>query len=309
MTNVPSVKLTSGHTFPLIGFGTFGGVDAPHQVYEATKAALKAGYRHIDTAYVYQTEGSVGKAIKESGIPREEIFVTTKLTESHHHPDHVQTALEHSLKNLGLDYVDLYLIHWPFATEFDGFEYKGFKKTKRVDVPIIDTWRAMEKLVDAGLARSIGVSNFTIPILDDLLSQATIPPAVNQVELHPYLAQVDLVEYSKKKGIVLTAYAPLGNPGMPGKFGEKIDLLKEPLILKLAEKYNKQPGQVLLNWGVNRGYAVIPKSSNEERIKANLVYFKIDQEDIDAIIDLERDQTIRAFNPAKIMGPEFKLFD
>jgi diketogulonate reductase-like aldo/keto reductase len=146
------------------------------------------------------------------------------LTESHHHPDHVQTALEHSLKNLGLDYVDLYLVHWPFATEFDGFEYKGFKKTVRVDIPIIDTWRAMEKLVDAGLARSIGVSNFTIPILDDLLSQATIPPAVNQVELRkrtkscmagrsltyhslsvdPYLAQVDLVEYSKKKGIVLT---------------------------------------------------------------------------------------------------------
>jgi diketogulonate reductase-like aldo/keto reductase len=129
-----------------------------------------------------QTEGSVGKAIKESGIPREEIFVTTKLTESHHHPDHVQTALEHSLKNLGLEYVDLYLIHWPFATEFDGFEFNGLK-SKRVNVPIIDTWRAMEGLVDAGLARSIGVSNFTIPLLDDLLSQATIPPAVNQVEL------------------------------------------------------------------------------------------------------------------------------
>ncbi|KAI8086006.1 NADP-dependent oxidoreductase domain-containing protein [Halteromyces radiatus] len=314
MANIPSVKLNSGYSFPLIGYGTFGGVDAPQQVYEGTKFALKAGYRHIDTAFVYRTEDAVGKAIKESGIPREDIFITTKLTESFHRPEHVQTALELSLKNLGTDYVDLYLIHWPFATEFRGFDFldkttrEERQKAHRIDVPIIDTWRAMEKLVEKGLVRSIGVSNFTIPLLEDLLSKATIPPAVNQVELHPYLAQSDLVEYSKEKGIVLTGYAPLGNPGMIGKFGAKIELLSQPLILKLAEKYKKEPGQVLLNFGLNRGYAVIPKSTNKSRIESNLVYFKMDQEDIDAIIDLDKEQTIRAFDPVTILGHEFKLF-
>ncbi|ORZ22535.1 NADP-dependent oxidoreductase domain-containing protein [Absidia repens] len=310
MSSIPSVKLNSGHSFPLIGLGTFGGVDAPHQVYEATKIALKAGYRHIDTAFVYQTEEAVGKAIKDSGIPREEIFVTTKLTESFHKPEHVQPAIELSLKNLGLDYVDLYLVHWPFATEFKGFKVSSHMTgpTTRVDVPIIDTWHAMEKLVDLGLAKSIGVSNFTIPLLDDILSKGKIAPAVNQVELHPYLAQEDLVQYSKQKGIILTAYAPLGNPGMAGKFGEKIDLLQDPVIIRLAEKYNKQPGQILLNWGLNRGYAVIPKSTNEERIKANLVYFKMDQEDIDDLVAFDKKQTIRAFNPVKILGPEYALF-
>ncbi|CEJ01897.1 hypothetical protein RMCBS344292_15918 [Rhizopus microsporus] len=277
MSDIPSVKLNSGYNFPLIGFGTFGGNDAPEQVYHASKIALKAGYKHFDTAYSYQTEDSLAKAIKESGIPREELFITTKLWQNFHEPQHVGPVFERSLKNLETDYVDLYLMHFPMSWKFTGYEYEDFKDLENpevTNVPIIDTWRAMEQLVKSGKARSIGVSNFTIPMLEELLSQCEIPPAVNQVELHPYLPQEDLVEYCKKKNIVLTAYSPLGNPGYRNNM---INIFDHPTVLKLAEKYNKTPVQVILNYGINRGYAVIPKynlvindigSSEEAPLKA-----------------------------------------
>ncbi|CAO3680619.1 hypothetical protein G6F70_006370 [Rhizopus microsporus] len=309
MSDIPSVKLNSGYNFPLIGFGTFGGNDAPEQVYHASKIALKAGYKHFDTAYSYQTEDSLAKAIKESGIPREELFITTKLWQNFHEPQHVGPVFERSLKNLETDYVDLYLMHFPMSWKFTGYEYEDFKDLENpevTNVPIIDTWRAMEQLVKSGKARSIGVSNFTIPMLEELLSQCEIPPAVNQVELHPYLPQEDLVEYCKKKNIVLTAYSPLGNPGYRNNM---INIFDHPTVLKLAEKYNKTPVQVILNYGINRGYAVIPKSTTETRIVANLTYFKMDPEDIEALTEIGRKNPQRTCRPQIIFGPNNNIFN
>ncbi|KAI8061021.1 NADP-dependent oxidoreductase domain-containing protein [Gongronella butleri] len=309
-SSVPSIKLNNGKVIPSIGLGAWGGRDAPAQVYEATKVALKAGYRHFDTAYSYGTEEAIGNAIRESDVAREDIFVTTKLSEPFHEPQHVAPVLEESLKNLQTDYVDLFLIHWPFATEFRGYKAE-FKTQGNVlkDVPVIDTWRAMEQLVRDGKVKSIGVSNFTIPLLEDLLAKCSIPPAVNQVELHPFLPQQDLVDYCKEKGIALTAYSPLGNPSMASMFfGQDINILEEPKIKELAKKYNVQPGQVVLNWGLNRGYAVIPKSTTPNRIRDNLVTFKMEKEDIDAITNISNGNPIRIVDPAKIFGPAFKVF-
>ncbi|KAI8371892.1 NADP-dependent oxidoreductase domain-containing protein [Blakeslea trispora] len=306
MSNVPTVKLNSGYDFPLIGYGTFGGHDSVDQVYKASKAALELGYRHFDTAYGYGTEHVLGKAIKESQIPREEIFVTTKLWNNFHEPQHVVPVCERSLKNLDVDYIDLYLMHWPLAWPFHGYEFEDLKDSDTViDVPIIDTWREMEKLVKSGKVRSIGVSNFTIPMLEDLLKQCEIPPAVNQIEIHPKLIQEEMLAYCKQKNIVLTAYSPLGNPGYRNNV---LKTVEEPLILDLAKKYNKSPQQILLNWGVNRGYAVIPKSVTPSRIEANLEYFKMDQKDIDAITALGHHDTLRTCDPKKIWGAGNAIF-
>ncbi|KAG1472493.1 hypothetical protein G6F56_001504 [Rhizopus delemar] len=309
MSSVPSTKLNSGYHLPLIGYGTFGGHDAPEQVYNAAKIALKKGYKHFDTAYSYQTENSLGNAVRESGVPREELFITTKLWQSFHEPQHVRPVLERSLEHLQMEYVDLYLMHWPFAWEFRGYEFADLKldgPPKIIDVPIIDTWREMEKLVKDGKTRSIGVSNFTIPMLQDLLSKCEIPPAVNQIELHPCLPQEDMLQFCKENNIILTAFSPLGNPGYRQN---AYNILDDPVVLKIAEKYNKTPVQVLLNYGVNRGYAVIPKSVTESRIEANLVYFEIDSEDVKALADIGKSHPLRTCQPEKIYGPDHNIFD
>ncbi|KAL0141284.1 NADP-dependent oxidoreductase domain-containing protein [Mucor lusitanicus] len=307
MSSTPVVKLNSGYNFPLIGLGTFGGHNAPTEVYKAVKVALEEGYRHIDTAYICElklhlqriktrlfaldnTEQAVGTAIKESNIKRQDLFITTKLWGNFHEPQHVGPVFERSLKNLKLDYVDLYLIHWPMSWKFDGYELCEWesKKSKPVThVPIIDTWRAMENLVKEGKARSIGVSNFTIPMLEDLLSKCEIPPATNQ-------------------NIVLTGYSPLGNPGyMPGA----VKTLDEPVVLDMSKKYGKTPVQVLLNWGINRGYCVIPKSITPSRIRDNLTFFQMEDKDIEAITALGREKPIRTWKPEECFGPENVIFD
>lgn len=308
-------KLNSGYEIPLIGYGTFGGNDAPEQVYNAAKAALDAGYRHFDTAYICkfkrvnkhvtwflmlffaldQTEEALGKAIKESTVPREELFITTKLWQNFHEPEHVRPVFERSLKLLQMDYVDMYMIHWPISWAFKSYEFSELKATKEMEptnVPIIDTWREMEKLVEDKKARSIGVSNFTIPMLEDLLSKCSIPPAVNQVEINNAFPQEELLAYCKSKNILLTAYSPLGNPGYRKSVRAT---LEDPVILDIAKKYNKTPGQVVLNWGVNRGYAVIPKSTTPSRIQQNLVYFKMDESDVEAITALGREHPYRSW--------------
>ncbi|ORX45463.1 Aldo/keto reductase [Hesseltinella vesiculosa] len=293
---VPAIKLNSGYDLPRFGFGTFGGLDAPEKVFSAVKVALETGVRSIDTAYVYQTEEAVGRAVKESGVPRNELFITTKLAPPFHEPEHVSKVFDLSLEQLDMDYVDMYLIHWPLPKKFSGYGMSGIKgrSAPRIDVPIIDTWREMEKLVKMGKARSIGVSNFTIPLLEDLLSKATIPPAVNQVELHPHLPQQELVDYCQEKGIALMAYCPLGNPTMSSRFGRPVNLLENEKVLNLAKKYNKTAGQVILNWGIHRGYAVIPKSTTPQRIIENSVMFEMDQEDVDDISSIGVDHPIRA---------------
>ncbi|KAI9492369.1 NADP-dependent oxidoreductase domain-containing protein [Zychaea mexicana] len=306
-----TVKLNSGYSLPLVGYGTFGGPDAPEQVYAGSKLALEAGYRHFDTAYLYRTEEALGKAIRESSVPREEIFVTTKLWQTFHEPQHVRPACERSLELLGLDYIDLYMLHWPMAWKFVSYEFDDLKKPdengdiSRIDVPIIETWRAMEELVKAGLVRSIGISNFTMPMLEELLKQCEIEPAVHQLEIHPSLPQEEMLKFCNKYNIVLTAYSPLANPGYSGM----PSMLSDPIVLRVAEKYGKTPVQVLLNWGVARGYAVIPKSVTPERIKANFEHFNMDKEDIEAILDIGRTNQYRSCSPLRDFGPSNNIFD
>ncbi|KAI7851599.1 NADP-dependent oxidoreductase domain-containing protein [Circinella umbellata] len=306
-----TVKLNNGHTFPLVGYGTFGGNDAATQVYHGTKFALEAGYRHIDTAYLYRTEEAVGKAVRESNVPREDIFVTTKLWQTFHEPEHVRPACERSLKLLGFDYIDLYMMHWPMSWKFRGYEFDQLKVPDEngdiptTNVPIIDTWRAMEGLVKAGLVKSIGVSNFSIAMLEELLKECEIKPAVNQLEIHPSLPQEEMLEYCNRQNIILTAYSPLANPGYSGV----PSMLSDPTVLKIAEKYKKTPVQVLLNWGVSRGYAVIPKSVTPDRIKANLESFEMDKEDVEAILAIGRRNPYRSCSPLRDFGPSNNLFN
>ncbi|KAG2228289.1 hypothetical protein INT45_011081 [Circinella minor] len=309
--DIPVLKLNSGYEFPAIGYGTFGGPNAPSEVYEGTKHALAAGYRHIDTAFVYETEEAVGKAVRESGVDRKDLFITTKLFQTFHEPEHVRPALEKSLKLLGVDYVDLYLMHWPFAWKFHGYEFKDLKHkdenghSEHINVSIVDTYRAMEELVKVGLVKSIGVSNFTIPMLEQIQKECEIPPAVNQIEIHPSLPQEELVTYAKKHNIILTAYSPLGNPGHRGKPA----MLDHPAVLNAAKKYDTTPVQILLNWGISRGYSVIPKSVTPERIKANLTVIKLEEEDVDTITNIGRENPIRVCDPAKMFGPAFNIFN
>ncbi|KAI8061019.1 NADP-dependent oxidoreductase domain-containing protein [Gongronella butleri] len=302
-SEVPIIKLNNSLDFPAIGLGTWKGNSSDEELAKSVTLALDAGYRHIDTAYVYRTEVAVGKAVREHPtVKREDVTVVTKLWQSHHAPEHVPQALEHSLKNLGLDYVDGFLIHWPQAWKFRGFEFDQLTVHEDDDVPCIDidyldTWRAMEKLLEGGRVKTIGVSNFTIPMLERLLENCTIPPAINEIEVHPSLPNTELVEFCQKKGIAVCAYCPLANPDVYGK----MSVLDDPRTAEIAKKYDLTPGQLLLNWGVARGYAVIPKSVTPSRIVQNIKTVKLEKEDVDKIT------AIGAENPRRVCpSPDLK---
>ncbi len=257
-------KLSNGVEIPCLGFGTWQISDA-EIAYTSTLEALKAGYRHIDTAAAYGNEKAVGKAIKDSGIPREEIFLTTKLRNPHHSYDLAIQALNDSLKKLGTDYVDLYLIHWPNPKAFRDTFYESNK----------ETWRALEDLYKEGKAKAIGISNFMPHHIDATLEIATIKPMVNQIRLYPGFELSKTVEVCKKHGILLEAYSPLGT----GKIFEAQEL-KE-----IAEKYNKSVAQLCIRYSLQKGYIPLPKSQTPSRIKENIdVYdFKISEEDMKKI--------------------------
>lgn len=236
------VKLNNGVKIPAIGFGTYQ--IPPLGIAErAVSEALKIGYRHVDTAAIYYNEGDVGKAIKKSGLGRDEIFVTTKLWNSDH--ANVEKALNKSLKNLGLGHVDLYLMHWP---------------TKNRN----DSWRAMGKLVDDGKCKAIGVSNFTVSHLKELLSKTEVVPAVNQVEFSPFLYQKELLEFCESKGIRVEAYSPLTR-------GKR---LKDKRLIEVAENLGKTVPQILIRWCLEKGLIVLPKSKTKARIQENFDVFR-----------------------------------
>ncbi|WP_445667795.1 aldo/keto reductase [Paenibacillus sp. FSL H8-0122] len=264
MMNLKSTtKLANGVEMPWFGLGVFK-VQEGQEVIDSVKAAIKAGYRSIDTASVYGNEEGVGQAIRESGVAREELFITTKVWNTEQGYDSTLAAFDQSLSKLGLDYADLYLVHWPIRAKYK------------------DTWRALEKLYADGKVRAIGVSNFQIDHLEDLLAEATVKPMVNQVELHPLLNQQELREYCKAQGIQIEAWAPLAQG----------HLLENEVLADIAARHNKTLPQVILRWDLQNGIVTIPKSVKAERIIANadIFDFELSEEEISRINGLNRDQ-------------------
>ncbi|MGZ8743413.1 MAG: aldo/keto reductase [Nocardioides sp.] len=267
--SVPNVILSNGIEIPQLGFGVWR-VPAD-DTQRAVAAALDAGYRHIDTAKLYDNEEGVGAAIRESGRERDEVFVTTKVWNSDQGYDDTMRAFDASMERLGLDVLDLYLIHWPLPG-------KGLAA---------DTWRAMEKLYLDGRIRAIGVSNFHPHHLKALIEHAEVVPSVNQVELHPYLQQDDVRAANNEHGVATEAWSPLAKGG---------DLLRDPVVQRLAEKHGRTPAQVVLRWHIQTNTIVIPKSVTPARIKENIdiFEFELDAEDMAAINGLDRGHRIGA---------------
>ncbi len=259
--------MNNGLAIPAIGFGTFD--SDGDELYNAVLAALKAGYRHIDTAAYYGNEESIGRAIRDSGIPRKELFITTKLWNDAHGYEEAKAALADSLAKLQLDYIDLYLIHWPNPVNL----------RDRWQTANAATWRAMEEMVAEGLIKTIGVSNFLVHHLEELLKTAKIVPAVNQLRLAPGVYQEEIVHYCREKNIILEAWSPLGR-------GE---LFSHPTMVDLAEKYGKTVAQIALAWSWANGFLPLPKSVTENRIIENLDFQEIElsAEDIAAITAIE----------------------
>jgi diketogulonate reductase-like aldo/keto reductase len=266
MSAIPTVTLNNGITMPQLGFGVF--LMPPDQTAEKVSVALENGYHLIDTAAAYRNEEGVGEAIKNSGIPREELFITSKLWNTDHGYDRAIQGFETSLNKLGLDYLDLFLIHWPLPM-------KGL---------FTETWKGLEQIYKTGRVKAIGVSNFNPNHLESLLKEAEIVPAVNQVELHPTFTQPQLRQYAKTHGIQVEAWYPLGGQR------SKDQLLGLPLLTDLAKKYGKTTAQIVLRWHIQLGLVAIPKSANPERIRENINIFdfELSQPEMDSISALDK---------------------
>ncbi|KAI5298524.1 hypothetical protein KEM55_003293 [Ascosphaera atra] len=290
--------LNSGYKIPAIGLGTW--LSGPDEVAKAVEVALKNGYRHIDGAACYQNEEEVGRGWKASGVPRSEIFLTSKLWNNAHHPDAVEAACDKTLKELGTDYLDLYLIHWPVPFKTGPEMFPQDPETGLIardpSIKTEDTWKAMEALVEKGKVRSIGVSNFTKDRLEKLLPHCKIIPAVNQIEAHPYLQQPELYNYLKEKGILIQSYSPLGNNeyGMPR-------VLDDPKVKEVADELNITPAQALIAWAVKRDTVVLPKSVTPSRIISNFTDIELTDAAFEKLNSLEKNLR---YNVPKFWGDD-----
>ena len=278
MSTVPTIDLNDGNRIPQLGFGVFQ--IPPDDTADAVKTALDIGYRHIDTAEMYQNEKGVGDGIRHAGIDRSEVFVTSKLNNGFHKPDDARRAFDDTLSALGFDYVDLFLIHWPLPTLYGG-DY-------------VSTWKTLEEFKKDGRARSIGVSNFQVEHLKRLAQETETVPAVNQIEVHPYFVNNEVRVYGQQHGIETEAWSPIAQ----GK------VLDDPVITRIAEAAGKSPAQVVLRWHIQRGDIVFPKSVTPQRIKDNfaLFDFELGQDDVDAITTLDQGDSGR-------IGPNPDTFD
>ncbi|MGZ4584970.1 MAG: aldo/keto reductase [Mycobacterium sp.] len=269
MSKVPTIELNGGVSIPQLGFGVFQ--IKPDETAAAVKTALEIGYRHIDTAEMYGNEKEVGQGIRDAGVDRADVFVTSKLNNGFHKPDDARRAFDRTLKALESDYVDLFLIHWPLPTLYDG--------------DFVSTWKVFEEFARDGRARSIGVSNFQVAHLDRLAEETDTVPSVNQIEVHPYFGNEQVRGYGRDHGIATEAWSPIAQ----GK------VLDDPVINRVADARGKSAAQVVLRWHIQRGDIVFPKSVTPERVKANfeLFDFELDDSDMDAISALDKGESGR----------------
>jgi 2,5-diketo-D-gluconate reductase A len=278
MSNVPVIGLNNGNYIPQMGFGVFQ--IAPERTAEAVKAAVEIGYRHIDTAEMYGNEKGVGQGVRDAGLDRADVFITSKLNNGFHKPDDARRAFDNTLKALGSDYVDLFLIHWPLPTLYGG--------------DFVSTWNVLEEFAKEGRARSIGVSNFQPAHLDRLAAESDTVPAVNQIEAHPYFTNDEVRAYGRKHGIATEAWSPIAQ----GK------VLGDPVVERIADAVDRSPAQVVLRWHIQRGDIVFPKSVSPARMKSNfqLFDFELRNSAMDAISALDHGESGRT-------GPNPDKFD
>ncbi len=269
VSTIPHLTLNDGHEIPQLGFGVFQ--IPPEDTAQAVGEALEVGYRHIDTAEMYRNERGVGEAVRASGLDRDQVYITSKLNNGYHRPDDARRAFDQTLTELGFDYVDLFLIHWPLPTLYDG--------------DFVSTWKVLEEFKEQGRARSIGVSNFQVPHLERLARETEITPAVNQIELHPYLANEPVRAYGEDHGIRTEAWSPIAQGAV----------LDEPVITEIAGRLDRTPAQVVLRWHLERASIVFPKSTTPSRIRENfeLFDFELGADDTAAITALDKGETGR----------------